>query len=212
MQISVPQPRELVALAMRHDIVAVGGLSRVTLVDPRKRDPRAFIGELCSPDMSQGIRSVCISNNLLSFGTGRGKICFYDLRAEKFLPTTADPWDGPGVMPEPFAGTLVPGSRHPMMMQTIQRLPAVRAFDAVSDDGTEDDEDMASPSLVTPTQYLEVGGGWLQENDSFWEYFAGQRVRHACYTHAWDPSGTRLFAGGGPLAFGLTGGYMGLWE
>ena len=34
---------------------------------------------------------------------------------------------------------------------------------------------------------------------------------NACYAHAWDPTSTRMFCAGGPLAFGLKGVYMGLW-
>lgn len=37
-------------------------------------------------------------------------------------------------------------------------------------------------------------------------------VRNACYAHAWDPTGSALFACGGPLAFGLKGCYMALWR
>lgn len=44
------------------------------------------------------------------------------------------------------------------------------------------------------------------------ELFSGIPTYHAAYTHAWDPSGTRLFVAGGPLPFGLRGCYMGLWQ
>ena len=37
-------------------------------------------------------------------------------------------------------------------------------------------------------------------------------VRHACYAQAWDPTQTKLLTVGGPLACGLTGCYMGIWE
>ena len=36
-------------------------------------------------------------------------------------------------------------------------------------------------------------------------------IANACYAHAWDPTGTKMFCAGGPLAFGLKGTYMGLW-
>jgi len=44
------------------------------------------------------------------------------------------------------------------------------------------------------------------------EHFVDERVGNAVYAHAWDPNGTRLFACGGPLAFGLRGSYMACWE
>lgn len=30
--------------------------------------------------------------------------------------------------------------------------------------------------------------------------------------HAWDPTGSRLFVAGGPLASGLQGSYMAVWQ
>jgi WD repeat-containing protein 40A len=44
------------------------------------------------------------------------------------------------------------------------------------------------------------------------EHFSGEQVFNACYSHAWDPSATRLMAVGGPLAYGLRGCYMALWD
>lgn len=207
-QLSIPHPRELVAMALRHDFVAVGSLNCITLSDPRKRDPGAFIAELTSPDIAQGVRSVCISGNMVSFGTGKGKIAFYDLRAAKFLPTTADPWDGPGtgILQPSTAVTTMPGA-----YRGAVTIPQVQAL-GMSPDEFEDGEGNLGAHPEAPTQYFQVGGGWLQENSTFWDYFGGQRVEHACYAHAWDPSGTRLIAAGGPLAFGLMGGYVALWE
>lgn len=43
------------------------------------------------------------------------------------------------------------------------------------------------------------------------EYFAGHDVHHAVYTHAYDPSGTKLLVGGGPLPYGLKGSYLAMW-
>ncbi len=40
----------------------------------------------------------------------------------------------------------------------------------------------------------------------------GQPVFNACYAHAWDPTCTKLLCVGGPLAYGLRGSYMALWE
>lgn len=39
----------------------------------------------------------------------------------------------------------------------------------------------------------------------------GWVIRDTVYTHAWDPSGTRLFMGGGPLAVGLSGCSLSAW-
>ena len=44
------------------------------------------------------------------------------------------------------------------------------------------------------------------------DHFFLTPMQPACYAHCWDTSGTRLFTCGGPLAFGLVGCYMGLWQ
>lgn len=56
---------------------------------PLARPPRSRAPELscvASPDENQGVRSVGLTHHILSFGTGRGKLFLYDLRAEAFLP------------------------------------------------------------------------------------------------------------------------------
>lgn len=62
-----------------------------------------------------------------------------------------------------------------------------------------------------PKQYYTTGRGWLDKNEVYYSYFHGRTIPNACYTQCWDQSGTRLFAGGGPLPFGLRGCYMGIW-
>ncbi len=47
----------------------------------------AELQAVASPDENQGVRSVQLTDQLLSFGTGKGKLFFYDMRAEAFLPT-----------------------------------------------------------------------------------------------------------------------------
>jgi hypothetical protein len=39
----------------------------------------------------------------------------------------------------------------------------------------------------------------------------GWVIRDTVYTHCWDPTGTRLFMGGGPLAVGLSGCSLSVW-
>ncbi len=56
--------------------------------------------------------------------------------------------------------------------------------------------------------------GAVAEHCGLWcrLHFFGQRILTACYAHAWDPSGTRIFMCGGPLAYGLRGNYAALWH
>ena len=44
------------------------------------------------------------------------------------------------------------------------------------------------------------------------DHFRGMDIWNACYAHMWDPTKTKLFSSGGPLAFGLVGSYMGVWN
>ena len=49
------------------------------------------------------------------------------------------------------------------------------------------------------------------KNDVYMEYFAGHDIKHAVYTHSYDPSHTKLLVAGGPLPYGLKGSYIALW-
>jgi len=55
--------------------------------------------------------------------------------------------------------------------------------------------------------FFTVGDGFLKRDNIFEEFFQQHVMQHAVYTHAYDPSGTKLFVGGGPRYFGLTGCY-----
>jgi len=59
--------------------------------------------------------------------------------------------------------------------------------------------------------YLETGPGWLDKDENFQNHFNSISIPNAIYTHSFDPSGTRLFVGGGPLMIGLKGCYAGIW-
>ena len=61
----------------------------LTTRNPNPSAPAATVGTstLLSPDANHGVRSLCIKDRVLSFGTGRGKLCFYDIRAGGCVPT-----------------------------------------------------------------------------------------------------------------------------
>ncbi|KAK7116122.1 DDB1- and CUL4-associated factor 12-like [Littorina saxatilis] len=72
----------------------------------------------------------------------------------------------------------------------------------------------AAKFLENQTGYpcqLAVGSGWLRQDDNFRDIFMGAAYPNAIYTHAYDDSGVRLFAAGGPLPAGLWGNYGALW-
>jgi len=62
-----------------------------------------------------------------------------------------------------------------------------------------------------PKGFLEVTGGWLLHDAVYNTHFRGLEVPQAIYTHCFDPSGLRLFVGGGPLNLGLKGAHASLW-
>ncbi|CAL5228259.1 g11362 [Coccomyxa viridis] len=161
--------KEVVCLAMTDSLVAVGSQSHVSLIDPRKKTP---VQEVESLDHSHGVRSLTFLDHLLSCGSGRGRMFFYDMRAAAYLEL--DPLDAP-----PVSQNSRPGSTLP--------------------DRT--------------TNFLQCGPGYLNQTDAVYlEHFHGEQVFNACYSHAWDPTSTRLMCVGGPLAYGLRGCYMALWD
>ncbi|KAL6771154.1 hypothetical protein ACKKBF_B34155 [Auxenochlorella protothecoides x Auxenochlorella symbiontica] len=158
---------ELVCLALTPSFAAAGRQTDVVLMDTRTR--RGAMTIIPSPDATVGVRSVSVQDDLVSFGTGAGKLCFFDVRAGKLLDRAA------------------------------RREAAVGQYH--------------TPALLAPLPFaLETGPGWLDQNQTYWDHFANTRVQHACYAHAWDPAAQRVFACGGPLAFGMRGCYMGLWR
>jgi len=61
------------------------------------------------------------------------------------------------------------------------------------------------------TDFITVGEGWLKRDNIYQEFFQNHIMQQAVYTVAYDPSRTKLFAGGGPRYSGLTGSYAAVW-
>ncbi|KAK9827700.1 hypothetical protein WJX81_001747 [Elliptochloris bilobata] len=159
--------REVVCMAMSDGLVAVGSQSHVSLVDPRCQAP---VQDVASLDTDHGVRSLCFLDHLLSCGTGRGRVSFYDLRASAWMDLD----------PEPDAPQRASG---------------------------------CGGGARRSRGFQQLGPGWLCQTDPvYMEHFMGQEVFNACYAHAWDPTCTKLLCVGGPLAYGLRGSYMALWE
>ena len=75
---------EIVCLALESDtmLYAVGSKSHVSFYDVRSDKPVASIS---SKDPGAGVRSLSFRNLLLTVGTGRGSLSFFDLRTGSFL-------------------------------------------------------------------------------------------------------------------------------
>ena len=60
--------------------------------------------------------------------------------------------------------------------------------------------------------YRQVGKGWLNQDDTFRNYFLNHTISNAIYTLSYNHNNTRLFTGGGPLQLSLKGSYAAVWE
>jgi len=158
--------QELVSMAINANLVAVGSQSHITLIDvraPHGSKQCTAAHYIPAVDTAYGVRSLSMSDHVLTSGSGQGRISFLDLRSIAYLPVRGGV-QGSGCMP------------------------------------------------MDESLYLQSGEGYMVADGIYEEHFAGTSVCSASYTHAWDPSGTRLFVGGGPLPYGLRGCYMGIWQ
>lgn len=71
-----------------HSLYAVGSQSHISFVDPRSAKPIASIE---SRERGSGVRSVSFRREILTIGTGRGSVMFFDIRAGKFLTSNMKP-------------------------------------------------------------------------------------------------------------------------
>lgn len=88
----LPYPSETVTMAFQSQtkIMAVGGRVEVMFIDFRIKDKKVKVME--NQQQSWGLRSMSWndSGNILTMAGGLGRILFYDLRADKFIPVDND--------------------------------------------------------------------------------------------------------------------------
>jgi len=122
------------------------------------------------------IRSVSAEDSYrVTFTTGSGCLVFGDVRMQKVLPLEGIQNSSPTAT----IGASVPNSL-PMQMRTGQR-------------------------LVKNGSAYQLIGGHVTRNDFYTQNFAPWPVEHALFTHCYDPSGMRIFVGGGPSLAHLEG-------
>jgi len=150
--VTLKERSELVCMSIDEltNVAVVGSQYRAEVIDVRIPNPTVRL--IKSNDSDWGVRSVSLMGHVLTMGGGMGRISFYDLRANGFIP-----------LPQSSNGI-----------------------------------------------FLKTGVGWESANDSYY-YVGGTVLPHACYTHCYDPSGTRLFVAGGPLIAGMKGSYASVW-
>jgi WD repeat-containing protein 40A len=60
---------------------------------------------------------------------------------------------------------------------------------------------------------LKTSEGYLRHDDIYRDFFHHvEDLRHAIYTHKYNPCKTKLFVAGGPLPLGLYGSYAAVWQ
>lgn len=158
----------------------------------RRRAPE--VTEVASPDDNHGVRSVQMTDHLLSFGTGRGKLFFWDLRAGAFLPTGACPCWPLGRQRRALAGCWA-GSAAPWPMRwrcagaacwmrcagllhasspscLSVPPPELSRFDYGS--GGLYSKLAPQPAAAwAPRRHLQLGDGHVERNELYYEHFAG---------------------------------------
>lgn len=181
--------REVVCMAQQRHVIAVGSQSHVTLID--RRGPSVTL-DVESIDQGHGVRSVALKDHLAVVGTGRGRLAFFDRRVNRYLDITreATPSDCPSTGSSPQSlGALAP-------------TPAAPAAAAAASKSAPERQSF---------RYYQASEGWMEQNTVYRTHFEGMHVFAALYSLSWSPSGRKLFASGGPLAFGLRGCTMSMF-
>ncbi|KAJ7384611.1 DDB1- and CUL4-associated factor 12 [Desmophyllum pertusum] len=153
--------------------------------------------------MKYPVETVCLSlekdNKLFAVGS-QSHVSFYDPRSGAPVGYIGSPDPGAGVRSLTFRDLLLSvgtgfGSLFFFDMRAYEFL------------GHADSDAMIC---------FRSGKGWLREEpqDPLEEYMIAHAVcrSNAIYTHCYDPTGTKLFAAGGPLSLAYYGNYAALWE
>ncbi|CAI7861192.1 unnamed protein product [Closterium sp. NIES-53] len=158
--IRCPDPKELVCMAVKSPLVAVGSQRFITFIDMRCGH---VVKSIASADEGWGVRSLSFQDNVVTCGGGKGRLSFLDTRTQKYI-----------------------------------------RIREINDSGCTGENHMDTISYST-------GTGHVVKDQVYAEHFAGQDIKHAVYTHSQDFSRTSLLVAGGPLPYGLKGGYVGIW-
>lgn len=128
------------------------------------------------------VRSLSIQGHRITFSTASGKIGFVDLRMPRLLP-------------------IVPNSSSLLAPSSTPSNSLIPLFSSSTS---------LNPWMVKNSDYFQVIGGHLLQNEFYRANFAPHRVEQAIFTHAYDPTGLRLFAAGGPSLESLQGTTAGI--
>lgn len=157
------------------------------------------------------VRSLSLQHHLLGVGTGEGDLMFHDLRrlsdqrhTRTAFTCSADRQGAPtalgsAIVESPCSGFAASSADSEVCGDPAAGwrehsnggLPArVHRLKLPDAPGTRADDTLLQAGLLSPE-------GW--------------NVRSAVYTHCWDPTAMKLFAGGGPLHMGYQGCSLALY-
>ncbi|XP_071795255.1 DDB1- and CUL4-associated factor 12-like isoform X2 [Asterias amurensis] len=84
--LSYCQENVCIALSRDYSLYAVGSQSHVTFLDPHSMKT---ITSICSQERGSGVRSLSFREDIVTIGTGKGSIRFFDIRGGRYLPDRA---------------------------------------------------------------------------------------------------------------------------
>ncbi|TPX39276.1 hypothetical protein SeMB42_g04923 [Synchytrium endobioticum] len=184
----------------KRNLYAVGSQSHVSLLDPRSS---SIVHVLESCDDTWGVRSICMERDVVTIGGGLGRISFYDARMHKYLDVESTP-SARSIFMRSRSNSV--SGRQPLATSVNAQIAVTTTQQsAILGDGTAPN---GNSKMVS---FLQTGGGYLSRDTIWQNHFQGIEIRNAVYTLAYDTSGSRLFAAGGPLQLNLSGCYAGIW-
>lgn len=186
-------------------MAAVGSNTNVSAVDTRANVQvfeREVYEDLCK---AWGVRSLSFQGHLLTIGGGSGRVHFVDMRTNRFLPLDSE-----------RGKILDAAERERARKQAQEGAGDPRVWEDQPTIDPLDNRPVPSSLRARGKLYLSTGAGHIRRDDPVYQEWYGDlpvwSLHQACYTHAWDPTGTRLAMAGGPLPSGIRGCYAAVWQ
>ncbi len=164
-----------------------------------------------------GVRSVSFREDVLTIGTGAGKVNFFDIRAGKYLELkcghTCTLTMGDGWLVSMNGASVKFSAARPCIILT-----ELNGWNSCMYQCRNLAQNERCPSVLLSTDVFHVSncnfGILFSQNhdDTYRDYFVEMDYPNAIYSHCYDTTGTKLFTAGGPLPAGLWGNYAALWH
>ena len=167
--------------------------------------------EIC-PSKSQEIACLAMQENLVAIGS-EGHISLVDARCKD---TKHIPFGSLGPFSEYEGRCIRSISFREDILTACAGGGKIKFFDLRADAFLEvPASEGQAATMGDPTFHLQTSQGlWHPRDMQFFRDFHLHQDEFlpSCYTHSWDPSGLRLFVGGGPTYFVARGIYAAVWS